>query len=392
MKFSQRVTEITPSQTLQMSRMAKELASEGHDVINLTVGEPDFNTPDEVIEAAHQAMKTGKTKYVPADGISELKERIINKMDKDLNIQYNQSEIYIGSGAKQVLYNAFQSILDSGDEVLIPAPFWVSYPEQVKLAGGVPVFIQTSEDSEFKITVDMIKAHITDKTKAIIINSPSNPTGVIYTKEELQALGQFLETTEVIIISDEIYETLIYNGSHHSIAQFSDKLKEQTLIINGVSKSHAMTGFRIGYACGNTQLIKHMTNITSHSTSNASTPSQYAAVKAYELSESYLEENSELFKSRLNAGYELLMEIPFVECVKPNGAFYLFPNFKVCAEKCGFESVEEFTSALLQETYVVTVPGASFGAKDNIRISYATDEETLKEGITRIKNFVSSKL
>src|SRR5690606_37549611 len=298
-------SSLSPSATLEITAKAKALRAQGHDVIGLGAGEPDFNTPEHIIEAAYQSLKDGLTKYTPSSGLPELKECIAEKLKKDQNLDYDVSEIIVCSGAKHALYTLFQAYLNDGDEVIIPTPYWVSYPEQVKLAGGKPVYIEGKEENSYKVTPEQIEAAITDKTKAIIINSPSNPTGMIYTKEELAAIGEVCLKHNLLIVSDEIYEKLVYdNNKHVSIAQISDELKNQTIIINGVSKSHSMTGWRIGYAVGNAQLIKAMTNHASHSTSNPSTVSQYATIAAYKGPQEPVEMMRQAFEQRLNRTYE----------------------------------------------------------------------------------------
>lgn len=392
MRFSDRVLNITPSQTLASSAKAAALILEGHDVVNLSVGEPDFNTPNEVVESIHDAMVDGKNRYSSASGILELKESIIKKMLNDHQLEYDASEIFIGVGAKHVLYNIFQSILNDGDEVIIPAPFWVSYPEQVKLAKGVPVIVETDERTAFKLTVEDLEAAVTDKTRAIILNSPSNPTGSVYSVEEMEALAEFLVKRDIWVVSDEIYEKLIYGMSHYSIAQHSEQMKEKTVVVNGLSKSHAMTGLRIGYACGNSEIIKRMTDLASHSTSNVPTPIQFGSVDAFKLGEDYLKKNREIFNARRESGFKQITAIPYVECVKPEGAFYFFPNFKECAKRCGFDSVDAMCDAILVEAHVALVAGSAFYAPDNIRMSYATSEEKFTEGLLRIQKFVENKL
>lgn len=279
MKLAKRVSALTPSTTLAITAKAKELKAAGHDVIGLGAGEPDFNTPQHIIDAAVRSMNEGHTKYTPSGGLAELKNSIAEKFKRDQNIEYKPSQIIVCTGAKHALYTLFQVILDEGDEVIIPTPYWVSYPEQVKLAGGKPVYVEGLEENHFKISPAQLKNAITDKTKAIVINSPSNPTGVMYTAEELAALGEVCLEHDILIVSDEIYEKLTYGGKKHvSIAQLSDSLKEQTIIINGVSKSHSMTGWRIGYAAGSEDIIKAMTNLASHSTSNPTSIAQYGAI------------------------------------------------------------------------------------------------------------------
>lgn len=394
MKFelAGRVQSLTPSTTLAITAKAKELKSQGLDVIGLGAGEPDFNTPQHIIDAAVASMNEGQTKYTPAAGLPALKKEIIKKFQQDQGIDYNPNEIIVGSGAKHVLYTLFQVILNDGDEVIIPTPYWVSYPEQVKLAGGVPVYVEGTEANEYKITPEQLKGAITEKTKAVIINSPSNPTGMLYSQEELLALGEVCLQNNILIVSDEIYEKLVYgNNKHVSIAQISPELKEQTIIINGVSKSHSMTGWRIGYAAGNKEIIEAMTNLASHSTSNPTTTAQYGTIAAYSGSQEAVEEMRQAFESRLNKIYDKLIQIPGVSCIRPQGAFYLFPNVKKAVELTGYSNVDEFSTALLEEALVAVIPGSGFGANDNIRLSYATSLELLEAAVERIHQFVNSK-
>lgn len=284
-------------------------------------------------------------------------------------------------------------LLDEGDEVIIPTPYWVSYPEQVKLAGGKPVYVEGMEDNEYKITAKQLREAITEKTKAVIINSPSNPTGMIYSKEELQQLGEVCLEHDILIVSDEIYEKLIYGGAEYtSIAQLSNALKEQTLIINGVSKSHSMTGWRIGYAAGNKQLIKAMTNLASHSTSNPTSIAQYGAIAAYAGSQEPVETMRQAFEERLNIIYDKLIQIPGFTCIKPQGAFYLFPNVKEAVVLSGYETVDDWAKALLEEEKVALVPGTGFGAPNNVRLSYATSLEQVEKALERIHTFMKSKV
>nr|WGD91862.1 aspartate transaminase AspB [Bacillus subtilis] len=389
MKLAKRVSALTPSTTLAITAKAKELKAAGHDVIGLGAGEPDFNTPQDIIDAAVRSMNEGHTKYTPSGGLAELKNSIAEKFKRDQNIEYKPSQIIVCTGAKHALYTLFQVILDEEDEVIIPTPYWVSYPEQVKLAGGKPVYVEGLEENHFKISPERLKNAITEKTKAIVINSPSNPTGVMYTEEELSALGEVCLEHDILIVSDEIYEKLTYGGKKHvSIAQLSDRLKEQTVIINGVSKSHSMTGWRIGYAAGSEDIIKAMTNLASHSTSNPTSIAQYGAIVAYNGPSEPLEEMREAFEHRLNTIYAKLIEIPGFSCVKPEGAFYLFPNAKEATQSCGFKDVDEFVKALLEEEKVAIVPGSGFGSPENVRLSYATSLDLLEKAIERIKRFV----
>lgn len=390
--LANRVMALTPSTTLAITAKAKELKEQGEDVIGLGAGEPDYNTPQHILDAAVQSMNEGQTKYTPSAGLPALKKAIIAKLEKDQGLAYKPNEVIVGNGAKHVLYTLFQVLLNDGDEVIIPTPYWVSYPEQVKLAGGVPVYVDGLEANNFKITPEQLVNAITDKTKAVIINSPSNPTGVIYTAEELLELGKVCLEQDILIVSDEIYEKLVYgNHQHISIAQLSPELKEQTIVINGVSKSHSMTGWRIGYAAGNKAIVEAMTNLASHSTSNPTTTAQYAAIAAYNGPQEPVEEMRQAFEQRLEIIFEKLIAIPGFSCVKPQGAFYLYPNVKQAAEMTGYRDVDTFVEALLVEAKVAVIPGSGFGTPDNIRLSYATSLELLEKAVTRIQQFVESK-
>ncbi|CAM3886794.1 pyridoxal phosphate-dependent aminotransferase [Mesobacillus zeae] len=388
-KLAKRVGTLTPSATLAITAKAKEMKAEGFDVIGLGAGEPDFNTPENILKAAAQSMQEGYTKYTPAGGLPALKKVIAEKLKRDQNLEYKANEIIVTNGAKHSLYTLFQVFLDEGDEVIIPIPYWVSYPEQVKLAGGKPVYIETREEHAFKITAEQLEQAISEKTKALILNSPSNPTGMVYTHEELEALGQVCLKHDILIISDEIYEKLLYGGNQHvSIAGMSQELKQQTIIINGVSKSHSMTGWRIGYAAGDSRIIRAMTDLASHSTSNPTTTSQYAAIAAYSGSQDSVETMRKAFEERLDIIYRKLTAIPGISCLKPQGAFYLFPNVKEAALSTGSSDVDQFVQRLLEEALVAVVPGSGFGSPDNIRLSYATSLDLLEAAIDRIAGFI----
>jgi aspartate aminotransferase len=391
-QLSNRVSRVTPSSTLAITAKAKELKQSGLDVIGLGAGEPDFNTPENIIEAAYRSMKEGHTKYTATGGLPELKEAIIGKLKRDQGLDYKASEIIVANGAKHALYTLFQVILDEGDEVIIPTPYWVSYPEQVKLAGGVPVYIDGEESRNFKITAGQLEEAVTNKTKAVIINSPSNPTGMMYTKDELEKIGEVCLRHNILVISDEIYEKLVYGGNKHvSIAEISPELKKMTVIINGVSKSHSMTGWRIGYAAGDANIIKAMADVASHSTSNPAAASQYGAIEAYNGTQEPVEKMRQAFEERMNIIYKKLIEIPGVTCLKPQGAFYLYPNVKEAARLTGCEDVDRFVAALLEEALVAVVPGSGFGSPDYIRLSYAASLELLEEAVRRIHSFVVEK-
>lgn len=389
MQLANRVQTLTPSSTLAITAKAKALKQAGHDVIGLGAGEPDYNTPEYILNAASESMHAGLTKYTPAAGIMELRQAIVDKMKNDHQLDYQTNQVIVTLGAKHALYTLFQVLLNEGDEVIVPTPYWVSYPEQIKLAEGKPVFVTAQEENQFKVLPEQLEAAITDKTKAVIINSPSNPTGMMYTKEELATLGEICLKHNIYIISDEIYEKLIYTEQQHvSIAEISDKLKSSTIIINGVSKSHSMTGWRIGYAIGNVDIIQAMTNLASHSTSNPTTVAQYAACAAYQSDSNAVEEMKVAFKERLDQTFEWISALPGVSCIKPKGAFYLFPNVIEAVKRTGFETVEDWVTAILDEEKVALVPGSGFGAPNNVRLSYAIGLDQLEEAIKRIQRFI----
>ncbi len=322
--LANRVKTLTPSSTLAITAKAKALKEQGIDVIGLGAGEPDFNTPQNILNAAIDSMEKGFTKYTPAGGLPVLKQAIIDKLQRDNNLTYKANEIIVGVGAKHILYTLFQVILNEGDEVIIPIPYWVSYPEQVKLAGGVPVYVEGTREQGYKITADQLRAAVTDKTKAVIINSPSNPSGMIYSREELAELAAVAEEKDILIVSDEIYEKLVYNGiEHFSIAQLSAAVKARTIVVNGVAKSHSMTGWRIGYAAGNADIIKPMTDLASHSTSNATTTAQYATVEAYNGPQDTVEEMRQAFESRLEKNLSTGKCNSWLPCVKTTGCILL---------------------------------------------------------------------
>ncbi|MDZ5473225.1 pyridoxal phosphate-dependent aminotransferase [Bacillus sp. 31A1R] len=392
-QLAERVKALTPSSTLAITAKAKELKAQGHDIIGLGAGEPDFNTPQHILDAAAASMNEGQTKYTPSAGLPTLIKEIAEKFKRDQGIDYSAKEILVANGAKHALYTLFQVILNEGDEVIIPTPYWVSYPEQVKLADGVPVYIDGLEKNDFKITPEQLAGAITERTKAVIINSPSNPTGMLYTEDELLALGKVCLEKGILIVSDEIYEKLVYGEHKHvSIAQLSPELKEQTIIINGVSKSHSMTGWRIGYAAGNKEIIEAMTNLASHSTSNPTTTAQFATIAAYSGTQEPVEQMRVAFEERLNIIYDKLVAIPGFSCVKPQGAFYFYPNVKEAANLSGYENVDQFVEGLLEEALVAVIPGSGFGTPDNIRLSYATSLEQLEAAVERMHQFVVSKM
>jgi len=389
-KLSKRVQQLAPSTTLAITAKAKELKKQGRDVIGLGAGEPDFNTPEPILRAAEEAMRAGHTKYTPSGGIPELKQAIVEKFRRDNGLTYRPEQIVVTSGAKHALYNLFQVLIDPGDEVIIPAPYWVSYIEQVKLAGGTPVIIRGEEERSFKVTPEQLRGAITGRTRAFLINSPSNPTGMVYSREELEALGRVCLEHGLVIISDEIYEHLIYGDqSHVSIARLGPQFYEQTIVINGVSKTYSMTGWRIGYAAGNAEVIRAMTSLSSHSTSNPTSVAQYAALAALNGSQEPVREMKKAFKERRDYVVKRIRNIEGLRCLEPQGAFYAFVNVRDVVEASGrFRDVDEWAKALLEEELVAVVPGSGFGSPDHIRISYATSMNQLEKAMDRIERFV----
>lgn len=389
--LAERTKKIKPSPTLAVDSKAKEMKAKGFDVVNFGVGEPDFDTPEHIKEAAIKAIKDGFTKYTPVGGIDELKEAIIEKLEKDNKIKYEKENILVSCGAKHSLYNIAQALFSPGDEVIIPAPYWVSYTDQVLLNDATPVILETYEEDNFMLRPELLKEKITTKTKAIIINSPSNPTGFIYNEKVLQEIAEIALKNNIYIISDEIYEKLIYDGMRHiSIASFSEEIKERTIVVNGLSKSHSMTGWRIGYAAGPADIIKAMTNLQSQSTSNPTSIAQKAAVAALKGPQDCVEEMRKEFEKRRNYIVNELNNIIGISCKMPQGAFYVFPNVKQILGK-KIESVEikssmDLSIYLLEKAQVALVPGSAFGAEGYIRISYATSMENLSKGIERIRN------
>ncbi|NLB69821.1 MAG: pyridoxal phosphate-dependent aminotransferase [Lentisphaerae bacterium] len=377
---------IQPSATLAVSAKAKELAAEGKMVCNFSAGEPDFDTPENIKEAAIKALRDGQTKYTPAQGLPELCKAVSEKFAKENGLEYAPNSVIIGGGGKMSLSIAFAALLNPGDEVIIPSPYWLSYPEMVRLANGVPVFVQGEETNSFKITPELLEAAITKKTVALIINSPSNPTGLVYTDEELAALGEVCLKHNLKIVSDEIYERMIYDDKKHvSIASISPELYKNTLTVNGVSKAQAMTGWRIGYAAGPTDWIKAMTTVQSHLASAPATFAQWGAIEALRTPEHIIKPMLDAFEARNKRIYELISEIDGITCDRPMGAFYIFPNISFF----GMDSLT-FAKKLISEKHVATVPGIPFGADENIRLSYACCIEEIEEGISRIKDFCKS--
>ena len=390
--ISNSLNKIKPSPTIAVSQKARELRAAGKDVIGLGAGEPDFDTPNNVKNAAVRAIRAGETKYTAVDGTPALKKAIVKKFKKENNLKYSIDQITVGAGGKQVLYNTFMATLNKGDEVIIPAPFWVSYPDMVLLAGGKPKIVKCDEKDGFKITVENLRKAITKKTKWLILNSPSNPTGAGYTKNEIKKLSKVLiKHKKIHILSDDIYEHVKYdNFKFYTIAQIS-KLKNRTLTMNGVSKSYAMTGWRIGYAAGPENIIKAIRKIQSQSTSNPSSISQAAAVEALNGTQKFIKKRANSFKVRRNFVVNSLNSIKGISCLKPNGAFYVFPNCKkLLGNKTKLKTDTDFVKKLLEKSNVAVVQGSAFGLDGYFRISYATSMQKLKIAMSRIKSFCES--
>ena len=393
--LSSSLSRIKPSPTMAVTQKARELKGKGVDIISLGAGEPDFDTPDNVKKAAIKAINDGDTKYTAVDGTPALKEAIVQKFKKENGIEFSQDQINVGAGGKQVIFNAILATINPGDEVLIPAPYWVSYPDIVLLAGGTPKIVICDEKDEFKISAQKVKENISEKTKWIILNSPSNPTGSCYSRNEIDLIANVLKDfPHVMIMSDDIYEHVVYDDfKFYTIAQ-NDSVRDRTLTINGVSKSYSMTGWRIGYAGGPKDLIKAMAKIQSQSTTNPSSISQAAAVEALTGDQSFIQERSDAFKKRRNFIVTELNKIDGINCLNPEGAFYVFPSCKGCLGKTHSElgkidSDTDFVTKLLESTGVAVVQGSAFGLDGFFRISYATSMENLEKAAKRISDFCS---
>ena len=389
MKIANRMENLSPSVTMAITALARELKAQGKDILSFSAGEPDFDTPEIIKQAAIKAINDGQTKYTAVEGIIATKQAIINKLKKDHNLDYKLDNILISNGAKHSLFNLFQVLVEEGDEVIIPAPYWVTYPEQVKFSDGVPVFIDTDDSTEFKITPEQLKAVITPKTKILLLNTPSNPTGSVYTKEELTALGKVLEGTDIIVLSDEMYEKIIYNGKKFTAAaEVSEDMFKRTVTINGLSKAVAMTGWRFGYlASPDVKLVKALTKLQGQVTSNINTMTQYAAIPALNGdADADIEMMRAAFEERKNIVVKSFNEIKGLSTIDPDGAFYAFVNIKAVTN----DSMK-FCADLLEQKGVALVPGLAFGTEGYVRFSFATDLATIQEGIKRIKEFVENE-
>ena len=387
MKLAARVGDIKPALTLAIAAKAKAMKAEGIDVCSFSAGEPDFDTPAHIKAAAKQGLDEGKTKYGPAAGEPKLRSAIAGKLKRENGLDYQAENVIVTNGGKHSLFNLMLALIEPGDEVIFSAPYWLSYPEMVKLAGGVPVIVQTDASTGYKITPDQLRAAITTNTKLFILNSPSNPTGVVYTPTELQALAEVVVEQDLLVVSDEIYEKILYDGvEHRSIGSLGAEIFERTIISSGFAKAYSMTGWRIGYLAGPTEVIKAAITIQGHSTSNVCTFAQYGAIAALESSQDCVEKMRQAFASRRQVMLDRLSAIPGLSCAPPDGAFYMFVNIS----KMGLTSLE-FCDTLLETQQVATIPGIAFGADDHIRLSYATDMASIEKGMDRLDKFVRSR-
>ena len=395
-KLSKSINRIKPSATMAVTQQARELKSQGKDIIGLGAGEPDFDTPENIKEAAIAAIKSGDTKYTAVDGTPELKSAIKDKFKRDNNLDYNLDEISVGTGGKQIIFNAFAVTLDQGDEVIIPAPYWVTYPDVVNYFNAKPIFVKCSELNNFKITAEELEKTINPSTKWFILNSPSNPTGACYSKKELEDIAAVLERyPQINVLTDDLYEHLIYEDTKfYTIAEVAPNLKDRVLTLNGVSKAYAMTGWRIGYAGGNKDLIKAMSKLQSQSTSNPTSISQAAAVEALNGNNNFIAERNLIFQNRRDNLLISLNNMEGINCNTPDGAFYVFPSCKGVIGKRAKDNKtinddEDFTSALLNHAGVAVVQGSAFGLEGHFRISYATSDENLQNACERLSKFCS---
>ncbi|MBR4942662.1 MAG: pyridoxal phosphate-dependent aminotransferase [Clostridia bacterium] len=393
-RVAQRITTLSPSLTLAISAKAKAMKQAGESVVSFSVGEPDFNTPDNIIEAAKKALDAGHTKYTPSSGLLPLRKAICEKFKRDNGLEYQPSQIIVSNGAKHSIFNACYATLDEGDEVIIPAPYWLTYPEVVKVCGAVPKYLECKKENKYKFTAEDLRNAITPKTKMLIFNSPSNPTGAVYNEEEVRAIAKVCEEAEIFVLADEIYEKLCYNGvKPFSIAKASEKMKDLTITVNGVSKTYAMTGWRIGYLAAPADIAKAIDSFQSHATSNASSISQYATMEALNTSDEEIDEMVKTFDARRAKLLSLISEIDGVQAVEPDGAFYVMLVIDGLYGKSyqgkKISNSIEFADTLLDAEKVATVPGVSFGADDCLRLSYSLSEADIEEGLKRIKKFVS---
>lgn len=384
LQLAARVREVPPSLTLAIAAKAKAMRAQGIDVCSFSTGEPDFDTPQHIKAAAKEALDAGKTKYGPASGEPKLREAIARKLREENNLPYQAENVIVTNGGKHSLYNLMMALINPGDEVIIPAPYWLSYPEMVKLASGKPVIVPTDAATGYKITPELLTAAITPRTKLFILNSPSNPTGMVYSPAEIQALAQVVVERDILVVSDEIYEKIIYDQTQQiSIGTLGPEIFARTIISNGFAKAFSMTGWRIGYLAGPVELIKATSTIQGHSTSNVCTFAQYGALAALESDQNCVEKMRLAFAERRQIMFDLLNNMPGINCIKPDGAFYMFVNIA----KFGMTSLE-FSEALLEQQQIAVIPGIAFGADDHIRLSYATDLATIETGMERLDKFL----
>ena len=393
-EVSKLAKSVHASTTMAVDALAKQMKADGYDVVGFGAGEPDFDTPDNISQAGIEAIKQGKTKYTPAAGIVELRKTIVNQLKNDWNVDYDYTQVVVASGAKHCVYVALKAITNPGDEIIIPAPFWVSYYEMVNMTGGTPVVVEAGEAQNFKITPEQLEAAITDNTKCLMLNNPSNPTGMVYSKEDLVALTEVCVKHDLYIIADEIYHHLIYKDLEFtSVVSLGDDVKERTLLINGVSKSYAMTGWRIGYCVANKEISKIMANYISHSTGAPCTISQIAAIEAISGPKENVEEMRKAFDERRRHIVERINAIPGVSCLEPDGAFYVMMNIeKLIGKTLGgktIENADDFAVALLEKALVAVVPCTGFGIDNFVRWSYAVSIETIDKGIDRLEKFIA---
>ncbi len=393
--LSSRIKRVAGSPTLAISTRAKEMRADGIDVVDFSVGEPDFPTPQNIKDAAKKAIDENHTRYTPTTGIPDLKKAINDNLNHHYGLTYEPNEIMVSSGAKNCLYNAAVALFNPGDEVLLPAPYWVSYPEQLNLVDAVPVILNTTEEHGFKITPDQLEASITEKTRALFLNNPSNPTGATYTRSELEQIGRIIVARDILVISDEIYDRIVYNDFEFtSFPSLGEEVKKRTILINGFSKTFAMTGFRLGYACGPKEIISAMARVQSHDTSNPCSISQKAGVEALNGPKTALDTMINKFSDRRDLILSKLSAIEGVTCHPPEGAFYVFPNFQKCIQNLsdrGLEihSSDDLAKYLLEKAHVAVVPGEGFGADGYVRLSYAASAATIKDGMERITQLLS---
>jgi len=394
-KLAERALTITPSVTLSIDTKAKQMAAKGIKVINFGVGEPDFDTPTPIANAGIVAIQAGQTRYTPASGTEKLRQAICDKLSQENGLAYSPTQIVVSNGAKHSIYNALLALCDPGDEVIIPTPYWVSYPEMVKMAGGVPKFLATREEEDFKLRPADLSAAITPRTKALILNSPSNPTGMVYAESELRTIADICVQHQIYVIADEIYEKLLYDGARHiSIASFGADIKDLAIVVNGMSKAYAMTGWRIGYTASNSTLAAAMGSLQSHATSNPNSIAQAASVEALSGPQDTIVTMVQEFDRRRRRMVELINGLPGVSCRTPQGAFYVMANVqKLLGATFGSETILDdvrLAGVMLEKAHVAVVPGSGFGVGNYIRLSYATSMENIEEGLSRLRSFITT--